>query len=458
MALVYDGTDGLFTRLGALIYMMDAVRAHQTNIKTLFANVQGEYSANDRYMIDQLSGALEARIAEAGGILSDVRAAAEKTLVEMSFAVASTSTTNAMRAKQVQDALVWLIRQMDADSETIDGTTITKSALSVGGSNTGNGTFAYAFYAPNIMLGSTDDWPNIRTEMLEARCTNDAQNGALASGAEVFEIRGQPAYDGLDYRFPAGSGTIMRISSCSSSIDAGIRGQNIGTNCDLEDWTSNVPDRFAVVSGTAGTDFIKETTTVNRGSAALKCAATSTVFKLRQPFGSAAGSVGVLTPDKPYLLSFSARKDATATGQIRVSLQDSAGSIIDGGNFSVSQSVAALTTSFQIFSLAWRTPRVLPSTVYLTIETTTGVAVAAAYIDDITISEMIPIAPGGASIAIVAGGTNWLADDSARYSFTNNGEGAFATAFDRLFDMYGKGLSLPANYAGAETILDSLIA
>ena len=184
MALVYDGTDGLFTRLGALIYMMDAVRAHQTNIKTLFANVQGEYSANDRYMVDQLSGALEARIAEAGGILSDVRAAAEKTLVEMSFAVASTSTTNAMRAKQVQDALVWLIRQMDADSETIDGTTITKSALSVGGSNTGNGTFAYAFYAPNIMLGSTDDWPNIRTEMLEARCTNDAQNGALASASD----------------------------------------------------------------------------------------------------------------------------------------------------------------------------------------------------------------------------------------------------------------------------------
>jgi len=103
MALVYDGTDGLFTRLGKLIAMMDAIRAHQTNLKTLFATVQGTYSSTDRYMIDQLSGNLEARIEEAGLILQDVRAAAEKTLIEMTFAEARSSTTNAMREKTVQD-------------------------------------------------------------------------------------------------------------------------------------------------------------------------------------------------------------------------------------------------------------------------------------------------------------------------------------------------------------------
>ena len=37
-------------------------------------------------------------------------------------------------------------------------------------------------------------------------------------------------------------------------------------------------------------------------------------------------------------------------------------------------------------------------------------------------------------------------------------EGAFVRAFDRLFDMYRLGLSLPQNYLGSETISDTLIA
>lgn len=458
MALTYDGTNGLFTRLGALIYMMDAVRAHQVNLQTLFANVQGEYSAADRYMIDQLSGNLETRIDEAGGILSDIRAAATKTLNEMAFAVAASSTTNAMRAKALTDALIWLIREMDADSEKIDGTTITKSALSVGASNNGNGTFIYLFDAPAVMLGSTNDWPNVRTEMLEARCIQDAQSGSLSAGTEVFEVRGQPSYGGLDHRFPAGSGTLVRIASAVSSIDAGARGQNVATNSDLEEWTTNIPNQWTVVSGTAGVDFAQEASIVNRGASSLKCSATSTVFKVRQQLASADGSLGVLTPDRPYMLAFAARKAAGATGDIRVSLQDSAGTILDSGNFAVTQSVASLTTSFTVVSVAWRTPRILPSSVYIAVETTTGVAIAAAYIDDVVLAEMHPIALGGPAIGIYAGGANWLVDDNARYSFTNNGEGAFATALDRLFDMYGKGLSIPADYAGTETILDSLIA
>ena len=193
MALTYDGSNGLFTRLGALIFMMDAVRTHQTNLKTLLANVQDEYSSADAWMIDGLSGNIEGRISETGGVLNDVRAAAEKTLIEMCFAVAQTSTTNAMARKALTDALVWLIREMDADAEKINGTTISKSSLSVGGSNNGNGKFLYAFEAPNILLASTNDFPNIRTEMLEARCVQDAQNYSVARGAEVFEIRGQPS-------------------------------------------------------------------------------------------------------------------------------------------------------------------------------------------------------------------------------------------------------------------------
>lgn len=457
MGLTYTGTNGLFTRLGTIIYMMDAIRAHQTNLRTLFANIQDEYASTDRYMIDQLSGKLEERIAEAGSVLDDVRAAAEKTLVEMCFAEAQVSTTNAMRSKTVIDALVWLIRQMDADTKTIDGTTIGKSSLTLGASNNGNGTFTYLFDAPNILLGSTADWPNIRTELMEVRCVQDAQDGAVNSGSEIFEIRGQPSYPPLDYRFPAGSGTTMRMTSLCANVDQGGRYQNILRNSDLEDWTSNIPDGFTVSSGTAGTDFIS-TTTAFRGTNGLRAPATSTVWKIRQQLGSQSGTLARLTPDRPYVIAFAAKKDAGATGTIRVSVQDSSGNIISSGAFAISQSVATLTTSWVIYSLTIRAPRVIPTDTYLVVEATTGVATAAAYIDEVILAEMPTIAPGGQALAIISGSSNWFADDYANYSFTNNSEGAVAIGFDRLFDMYGKGLSLPANYAGGENIPDTVIA
>jgi len=457
MGLTYTGTNGLFTRLGTIIYMMDAIRAHQTNLRTLFANIQDEYASTDRYMLDQLSGKLEERIAEAGSVLEDVRAAAEKTLVEMCFAEAQVSTTNAMRSKTVVDALVWLIRQMDADTKTIDGTTIGKSSLTLGASNNGNGTFTYLFDAPNILLGSTADWPNIRTELMEVRCIQDAQDGAVNSGSEIFEIRGQPSYPPLDYRFPAGSGTTMRMTSLCANVDQGGRFQNILRNSDLEDWTSNIPDGFTVSSGTAGTDFIS-TTTAFRGTNGLRAPATSTLWKIRQQLGSQSGTLARLTPDRPYVIAFAAKKDAGATGTIRVSVQDGSSNIISSGAFAISQSVATLTTSWVIYTLTIRAPRVIPTDTYLVVEATTGVATAAAYIDEVILAEMPVIAPGGQALAIISGSSNWFADDYANYSFTNNSEGAVAIGFDRLFDMYAKGLSLPANYAGGENIPDTVIA
>ena len=462
--LVYDGTGGLFTRLGALIHFMDQVRTHQNNLKTLLANVQAEYSSSDSYMIDALAGSIEARIAEAGGVLTDVVSAAEKTLAEMCYASATASgSTITMRSKSVHDALVWLIRAMDSETtpETVNGTTITKSSLAVGASNNGNGKFFYQFEAPNVLLGSTADWPNIRSELLEARCIMDSQNGTIAAGSEVFEIRGQPAYDRLDYRFPGGSGVVMQMTSGSASVDAGGRGSNILTNSDLEQFTSNVPDNFTVSAGTAGTDFQKTTTAANvyRGSAALEMAATGTAFKLRQRFGTATGTYGRLNPDRPYVIACSTRKAAGSTGTFRVSVQDASGNILDSGNFKIELTIGtAFNTTWSIQSSILRTPRILPTELYFVVETTTGVATAAAYVDEIILMEMLPIAPGGPALAIVAGSTNWNVDDFAQYTFTNNNEGAFVRAFDRLFNMYGRGLSLPQNYAGTETIADTLIA
>ena len=456
MALIYDGANGLFTRLGKLVKMMQAVQDHQTNLKTLLAEVQGTYSSADAWMIDRLSGTIETRIAEAGYILDDIQLGANMTLIEMCFAEAAASTTNSMRSKNIYDGIVWLIRQMDADSEKINGTTITKSSVTLGSGNNGNGTFVYLFDAPNVLLGTTADFPNIRTEMLEVRCVVDAQEGRMIEGAESFEVRGQPSYPSMDYRFPAGSGVMLRCNSITAAIDNGSTYSNILTNSDLENWTSNIPDQFTVSSGTAGTDFLSESADPYRGTYGLKAAATGAVFKIRQRLGSVTGSVSKLAADRPYVIAAAMRKDASATGTIRLSIQDSAGSVIDSGAVAKTVTEGNMLTTYTLQSITFRSPRVIPTEIYLVLESTVAVTTAAMYVDEIVLAEMTPIARGGQAIAIIAGETNWNLDDNARYNFTNNAEGVFVEAFDKFFQMYEQGLSLPPNYVGSETILDSL--
>ena len=181
MAITYDGANGLFTRLGKLVGMMDAVRTHQNNLKTELADVQSVYSSADSYMIDELVGNIETRIAQTGSILQDIRASAERTLIEMCYADAKTSTRNAMDTRTVRDALVWLIREMSADTESVDETTNSKGTITYGASNNGNGVLATFAECPNILLSNTSVWPNARTELIDVRCIQDAQVGSISA-------------------------------------------------------------------------------------------------------------------------------------------------------------------------------------------------------------------------------------------------------------------------------------
>ncbi len=455
MALTYDGTGGLFTRLGKLVKMMDAVRTHQNNLKTLLAGVQGEYSSADSYMIAAVSGSIEARIVEAGGILLDIQKSAETTLIEMCFAEANPSTTNSMKNKTVEDALVWLIRQMIADSETVDGTTISIGSTSAGASNTGNGTLVLSVECPNVLLSGTNDFPQARSELITIRCIQDAQDGAIRAGQEVFDAIGQPSYVPLDYRFPAGSGRTTRLVTACAEIDNGPQYQNILTNSDFETQVLNLPSQWTLVSGVAGTDFQTETSTVYRGASSIKLNATGATMKIRQELGVVGGTFGKVTPDRPYVISFATYLTTGGTGTVRVSLQDAGGSVL--GSFALSVAHGSMTAgAWKQHAVALYSPRVIGSTVYVVLETTTAVATQPIYVDEVVIAEMVPHTPSGPFLAILAGSTNWNIDDNIRSKISNNAEGAFNSAFDRFFDMHRRALALPADYAGTETIADSL--
>ena len=457
MAMTYDGTGGIFTRLGAIIYFWNQVRSHQSNMKSLLANVQAEYSSTDAYMIDQLNGGIEQRIADAGNILNDLRASAERTVIEMCWAQAQTSTSNPMPEKDITSAIIWLTRQMDLDSKVIKRNVVTVTSSGAKAANNGNGAFVYLVTPPKRITSTPTEWPNIRKEIMEARCISDSQAGAITPGTERFMISGGLAYPMMDYRAPGGSGARIEVESITAAVDDGVRGQNIFTNSDLEDWTSNVPDQFTVSSGTAGTDFVRESTTVARGTYGLKAAVTGATFKIRQQLGSSSGTLGKLQPDTAYTLGGLFKKDAGATGTLRVAIEDSGGTAVSTAE--ITPIVSSLSSSaWGVVSAEFRTPKILPSTMYLSIGSTVAVATAAAYVDEIFCAELVAIAPGGQAVGVVAGSSNWMIDDQVYKVFSNDVGGGFAVGLDYLFEMFNRGLTVPTTVSGSENISDTLIA
>jgi hypothetical protein len=458
MTLTYDGTNGLFTRLGKLFGLADAVRTHQQDVLTRIAAIQAEYTSADSYMVGELVGQMTFRVQVAGAILSDIQRAAETTLVEMCYADAALNTRSPMPTRTVADALSYLIREMAADSESIDASVISKSATTAGGTNTGNGTLLYTELPPPSLNSGVTQFPNIRTERIEIRCVQDSSAREIPAGSERFRVRGQSAFGNLDYRFPAGSGVDLVMSCLNPAMDTGARYENLLRNSAFEAYTTaNIPDYFTVSTGTAGTHF-GESTTVYRGAKSFRFIGDgATLAKVRQQMAADAGTPHGIISDRLYLLAVAARTSAApSAGNVRVSLQNAAGTIVTGAQIDIPYTIG---TTYGWQYAFFRAPVSLPSSVYVSLEQTTALnAGATMFLDEMVLAEVRQFAPGSQGIVILPGSTDWAVNDSITLKATNDNGGKFCDHFDRFYAMYEKGLLLPANASGAETILDTLIS
>lgn len=457
MALTLTGSGGVFTRLGKIFGMMSDVRTHMSDIETEIADVQGAYSAADSWMVASLVAAKEARIAQAGGVMNDLRAIAIDTLVEMCWADSQTGLSGILPRKDLESALLYLIRDMDAAVASVNLNTSSVGSPALGAGNTGTGKLVVSVEPTNLPTPNVATMSNVRNEKLEVRCIQDAQGQAILKGAETFEIRGLAAYDNLDRRFPAGSGVRQSISCVSAAIDAGGVGQNMLRNTDFENFTTaNVADYWTTVTGTAGTHFGQETTTFLRGASAFKMIGDGTVLaEVRQQLGSTAGTPAQIQAGRLYCLAVWIRHSTgSGAGNVRIQLENAAGTAISGTTI---DTTSAVGTSFTHKTIVFRAPNVLPSTVYVSIEQSTALAAAGVmYIDELCLVEMVQIAPGGCAITMFAGATDWVIDDRISVKTDNDGLGLFVVYFDIAFNMYEKGLFLPQ--AASETINDNLIS
>lgn len=465
MAVTYST---LFTRLGKLFGMASVIRTHQAALRTDFADVLGAYSAADMNMIGNLTAQFESRIQDSKRLLSTIQKDANHTLMEMVDDDLIASYGSGLDAMTVSKAIRELIRQMKANSSSVEGTTITIGTSTAGGSNTGNGTLVLSGLASQTFAPDVVDYPSVKTELIRATCTLDGYRSGTSSGAEKFVVEGQGVVNRLDDLWPKGSGLTQPLYVASPDRGQGSTpGSNVLRNSNFESFTSNAPDHWNIVTGAAGSD-VDDVTTPYTGTTALKITGDgSTAVKLTQTFNNPGGTLGTIKPDTPYTLSFAIRRGSTpmSAGNFKVYVTDGT-AVLNNSDANRKMEISlnhaiigAITTAYQLKTLACMTPAAIAKGAYIVIETdvafNTGVEL---YIDNLVLAEMHRPVAGGLAMQMIGGSTDFATEDTFTAQVTNNGEGAFNTEFDRFFDMTTKGYALPANYAGSETINDGLIS
>jgi hypothetical protein len=343
---------------------------------------------------------------------------------------------------------------MTADSQSIQQNTVSSSTVA-GGSNIGNGVVNVS-----LLDNSGEALQTPYAENIVIDCTSDAQTGFATAGSESFTAQGEYAgTDPLAADWPLGSGASNFMQAISAS-----QNNNLGcltNNGAFENWTSNTPNNWGILTGTAGTEILKETTHVYGGAAALSYVGTGTNPSIAQVFNN--GSTGTsanLLPLTTYSLSFWVRSSVSlGAGTLVVRLYDVTNSAVMVNAASVANSLSinltSLTTSYVNHVVVFQTPRVLPASYRLEINAASIPSTDKVYLDHLSLGLMTPLYTNGPSLAVHSGSVPFILNDGFTTTVSNNYTSAWATLLEKFLSLNNSGFICP--FSGSPTISDSLI-
>ena len=453
----------LFARLGRLFDHFASVKAFKDTLDTELADTVTNYAGEDYDQIGALLNNADLRKTDADGICTDLQAAAVKTLMDL------VDDNFSLKRRTTYQAISELIRQMLADSKTVDGNTVSVGSTSAGGSNVGNGTMVFSEVAP--LLDSANNRPGnlhvqtIKSETLIGRCLHDSTGQTTSEASEKFHIYGQRKEHRFSNDWPRGSGASVVVAASSPRVNAGRSpGKNVLHNSDYEEFTSNVPDHWTIATGVAGSHIFAAGSGATQSNALRLVGDGSTNPKLTQTLRTTAGSLGQLNTDRPYTISFLAKFATARPGQtLRVSVTSDGSTVYNSGTVGRAMQLqvasADLTTSYALYSTKCFTPLSLGKNSIVTIDFAGNTDnTSEVFIDDLCIAQMHSLGTGLGAVQIIPGVTSYREGDEFSIAVTNNFEGAIQQEFDRFFDMQKMGLALPANTGGSENIADTLIS
>lgn len=449
----------LLTRLGRLFDFAKTVRAHQGQLRSEYDDTASDYSATTSAvdLLSSMVSRIERRVSEAGMVVEDLQETATKILVEMMDDDVTLGTFG------VRNAIEELARQMRDTGDTISRpssgycTLPADNKATADAGNSGDGIMLLSDMAPLNEMTTSEafDLPSIKSETVRAYCNLDSTGPRVQEGSETFVIEGQRAVSRMSDDWPLGSGTRGQIAAVNPRVNAGKKpGLNVCTNSDFEDFTSDVPDRWTIVTGTAGTHISAAGSGYTGSEALLFTGDGSTAPRITQTLRNATQSDGVINPDKPYTITAAVKYGTLAPGtSLVISVRDSGGTILHdsivGRAMQLTVTSASLTTSYQIFSAVVFSPIQIDKGAFVDIRFSGNVAnTSQVYVDDVTIAQMHRIQPGGLAYQIIPGATPFKLRDEFTATVLNNcttGDGELALEFDRFFDMANLGLVLPSS-------------
>lgn len=428
MTVDLDSGNGLFDRLGKLIKLIEQVNtniggAAAADIPVLTNDLSDKFgtgsSNNELVAIEGLQTGLIDHQAAAGGYKETLRDIATEILLTM------VHDDNPLPDRDVDNAMLELIRQMDTGSETVNASAV-GSSIVYDGSNDGDG----------IVLVTEKDEKGRDLERLVAEDIRIRFTSPTACSIDAQES----SEDTLDHDFPTGSGT----SATYNTLDASTAGTL--SNQGFEDWSGTIPDNWTVASG----PVVKEVTQIRSGTASCEITNATTPTLTQSILG--------ITGRKSYVLHIAVKAEAAlTTGNITIAIKDAGGVITDeeGNNLSYSISQSSIVhTAWTSFVFAVHLPDPLSATQLdfeIDIDTTFDQLI---YLDDVIFGQEVNyLGDGAPGVDVIDGPNAWGTDDKIDVTTTNT-LGEFQSWFNRLFDTT---LLLPSNSAGGETILDSLI-
>jgi hypothetical protein len=448
MAINY-GT--LFTRLGNIFSAADVVFSHVGSaqggkVDTIAAgyasSLQDVLDGNDPYPnLESHRANGESYASTLGSLAADV-------------VVRTVQDERRLADDSLGTALAFLVADMEANSESVKAS-VPAASVTAGASNIGDTKLVVS-----VKRNDGRDCENAFPETLSASVVSDSFTGGVSAFSERITVLGAEASPSRNsWRWPQGSGVSVSLTAVDSALDAQGGYLNLLTNGDFEDFTTpNVPDRWTIRTGVAGTE-VKSTTSFFGGAKAVEFAGAATNTAIDQEFNSGSGTSATLAPLRTYMIHLWAKTTNTpVAGTLQVALVDGSGNVVndeEGVPNSATVDLTTLGTTYAAKNFVVRTPRNLPSVLRLRLRLSTALSVGTSlYVDNVCFARATQLYADGPFVCAFSGATKPVTGDSWTIAATVGTVGKHQRAFNRWFGMDSLGLLLPSVTGGGETRAD----
>lgn len=304
-------------------------------------------------------------------------------------------------------------------------------------------------------------------ETIQVTCTQDSITGGATAFNEPFSVTGEVQQgDVFAYNWPFGSGSANTLIAINGDADSSQG--NYLVNSGFASWTSNTPNNWAITVGVAGTNILQESTLTYSGPSVLNIVGDgSTLTSLQQEFGSTAGNPNSIINVSQYSCNLFVRRGGTSISAgvfLQVDLCSQTGTVLQdalGNPCSVVITASSLTTSYAPFHNMFRTPAILPDTIFMRIHLTTPLPAGQnIYVAKLSLGAAQQLYISGPSAAIHSGNIFSRTNDNTTILVTNSfgAGGTLSTwqiVFNQVFSMQQQDLLLPSSLS--PNVSDSLI-